>query len=196
MEQWLERYRGILFFGLVAVALVGVILFQALRPQPQAPILLSPSPTPFPEVTSTPCPIQVYISGAVRNPDVYELPPGSRVNAALEKGGGPSDDADLDRINLAAPLADGQHVYVPHLGETALPVDPPADPSTSGGKLNINIAGPAELETLPGIGPTIAQRIYDYRQAHGPFAKIEDLMDVSGIGQATFDKVRDLITTE
>jgi competence protein ComEA len=196
MEQWLERYRGILFFILVAVALVGIILFQVLRPQPQAAILLSPSPTPFPEATPTPRPIQVYISGAVQKPDVYPLAAGSIVKDAMLAAGGPTEDADLDRINLAAPVADGQHVYVPHLGETNLPVDPPSDSLRSDGRVNINTAGPADLETLPGIGPALAQRIYDYRQANGPFARIEDLMDVSGIGQATFDKIRDLVTTE
>lgn len=196
MEQWLERYRGVLFFILVAVALVGIILFQALRPEPQDVILLSPSPTPPPEATPTPRPIQVYISGAVQNPDVYSLPPGSIVKDALWEGGGPTDDADLDRINLAAPLADGQHVYVPHMGETELPVEPPASSPPSGGRININVAQVAELETLPGIGPMIAQRICDHRQANGPFAQIEDIMEVAGIGQATFDKIRDLITAE
>lgn len=196
MEQWLERYRGILFFILVAVALVGIILFQALRPQPQPAILLSPSPSPLPEATSTPRPIRVYISGAVQHPDVYSLASGSIVKDAMLAAGGPSDDADLDRINLAAPVTDGQHVYVPHIGETELPVEPPADSPAPDGKVNINTAEPAELETLPNIGPTIAQRIYDYRQANGPFARIEDLMDVSGIGQATFDKIRDLITVK
>lgn len=196
MEQWLERYRGILFFILVAVALVGIILFQALRREPQNAIVLSSSPSPSPEATPTPHPIRVYISGAVQKPDVYPLAAGSIVKDAMLAAGGPSDDADLDRINLAAPLADGQHIYVPHIGETELPVAPPANSPAASGKININTAGLTELETLPGIGPTMAQRIYDYRQAHGPFAKIEDLMEVSGIGQATFDKIRDLITAE
>jgi competence protein ComEA len=138
----------------------------------------------------------VYISGAVQQPDVYLLPPDSIVKDALVAAGGPADDADLDRINLARSVTDGQHVYVPRVGEKDLPIEPSSDPSPSSDKVNINTAESAELETLPGIGPSLAQRICDYRQAHGPFAQIEEIMDVSGIGAATFEKIQDLIATE
>ncbi len=196
MDQWVERYRGILFFAFVAIALTGTVLFQILQPQPADVVLISPSPSPQPESTPTPRPLRVYISGAVRHPDVYSLGPDSIVKDAIEAAGGPTDEADLDRINLAAPVRDGQHVYVPHLGEKDLPVEPPANPSTSNGKININTADQSELETLPGIGPSIAGRICDHRETHGPFAQPKDIMDVSGIGPATFEKIRDLITTE
>jgi competence protein ComEA len=105
--------------------------------------------------------------------------PDSIVKDAIVAAGGASDDADLDRINLALAVADGQHVYVPRLGEQQLAVEPPGNPSTSGGKININTANAAELEVLPAIGPSIAQRICDYRDAHGPFGRIEDIMEVS-----------------
>ncbi len=196
MGSWLERYRGVLFFGLFLLAVVAVILFQALRPRPE-PILLSP-PTalPSPETTPTPRPLRVYVSGAVLQPDVYTLLPDSIVKDALLAAGGPADDADLDRINLALPVADGQHIYVPRQGEEDLPVELPSRLPGSGSKVNINTADLAALESLPGIGPALAQRIVDYRQAHGPFVRIEDIMEVSGIGPATFQEIQDLITTE
>ncbi|MEJ2211532.1 MAG: ComEA family DNA-binding protein [Anaerolineae bacterium] len=202
MESWWQRSRGWLIFVTVIVALAGVILFQALRPRPEPIRLatLAPSPQPSPEPSPTASPLRVYVSGAVRQPDVYTLPPGSIVKDALLAAGGATVDADLDRINLALTVAEGQHVYVPHQGETEPPVQPPvqqpAAPSTAGGRVNINTADAAALEELPGIGPSLAQRILDFRQTHGPFAQIEDIQEVSGIGPATFAKIQDLITTK
>ena len=196
MGEWLERYRAILFFGLVLVVLAAVLLFQALKPSPQ-PILLSTStPEPSPQFTATPQPLRVYVSGAVQQPDVYALPPGSIVKDALLAAGGPARDADLDRINLASPLSDGQQIYVPRLGEESVPVEPPSRLPASGGKVNINTADVASLETLPGIGPALAQRIVDFRQASGPFERIEDVMEVSGIGPGIFEQIRELIATD
>jgi competence protein ComEA len=147
-------------------------------------------------VTPTPRPLRVYVSGAVQNPDVYALPPESIVKDAVTAAGGPTSDADLDRINLASPAADGQHIYVPSLGEETLPVQPPSRLPASAGKVNLNTAEAAALESLPGIGPTLAQRILDFRQASGPFERIEDVMEVSGIGPGIFEQIRDLITTD
>jgi competence protein ComEA len=140
--------------------------------------------------------LRVYVSGAVQQPDVYPLPLDSIVKDAIMAAGGATGDADLDRINLALPVADGQHVYVPRLGEENSPVQPLSRQPASGGKVNINTADSAALDSLPGIGPALAQRIIDYRQEHGPFARLEDLMEVSGIGPGTFEKLRDLITTD
>jgi competence protein ComEA len=196
MEQWIERYRGILFFAIIIAAAIGVVLFQVLRPEPAPIILVTPTVPPQPEVTPTPRPLRVYVSGAVNNPDVYAIPPDSIVKDAILAAGGATEQADLDRINLAAPVADGQHIYMPHLGEENLPVEPPSSQPAAGAKININTADSSALETLPGIGPSIAQRIIDYRQENGPFAKIDDIVNVSGIGTATFDKIRELITTD
>jgi competence protein ComEA len=132
----------------------------------------------------------------VLEPDVYTLSPGSIVKDALLAAGGATNEADLDRINLALSVSDGQHVYVPYQGEASPPVPPPVRQSTTEIHININTADQATLESLPGIGPAIAQRIIEYRQSQGRFQRIEDLMEVSGIGPATFDKVRELITTE
>jgi competence protein ComEA len=194
--EWLERYRGILFFSLVLLVLAAVLLFQALKPAPQPIQISTATPSPLPQITDTPQPLRVYVSGAVQQPDVYALSPGSIVKDALLAAGGPASDADLDRINLASALADGQQVYVPRLGEEDVPVQPPSRLPASVGLVNINTADAATLETLPGIGPALAQRILDFRQASGPFEQSEDLMDVSGIGPGIFDQIRDLITTD
>jgi competence protein ComEA len=196
MGRWLEQYRGVLFFLLIVLAIAGVIFLQILRPEPQSIILATPSPLPSPEATSTPSPLRVYVSGAVYYPDVYTLPPDSIVKDAIVAAGGPTEDADLDRINLALAVAAGQHIYVPHLEEENPPVQPPSAQTDPEGLVNINTADQKALESLPGIGPVIAQRILDHRQAHGPFTQIEDIMDVSGIGPSTFEKIRDLITTK
>jgi competence protein ComEA len=143
-------------------------------------------------------PVRVHVSGAVQNPAVYELPRGSIVQDAIEAAGGPTHDADLDRINLATELEDQQQVHVSHEDET----NPP--PPLSGGKsegeeaagalVNVNTAGVEELETLPGIGEVTAQRIIEYRKANGPFETIEEIQQVSGIGPKTFEGMREMIT--
>ncbi|HIE37821.1 MAG TPA: ComEA family DNA-binding protein, partial [Anaerolineales bacterium] len=141
-------------------------------------------------------PLRVYVSGAVANPAVYRLPPGSLVEEAVRAAGGPTPDADLDRINLARELVDQQQVYVPRMGEES------PQPALSGGVtasdeplIDINTAAPAELESLPHIGPATAQRIVEYRQDHGPFETIEEIMEVPGIGPVTFEEIRNRITT-
>lgn len=140
--------------------------------------------------------IQVHIAGAVERPGVYQLPAGARVNEAL-KLAGILPEADPHALNLAAPLSDGQQIIVPRVGEEGKIIT--QGPAGSGmgklqGKININTAGPEELDTLPGIGPSLAQRIIEYRQQHGPFRSIEDLQNVPGIGDKRWETLKDLIT--
>jgi competence protein ComEA len=196
MGQWLDRNRVVLFVAVVVLVTTLVIVIQMRRPEPEPLILSTATPSPLPEATATPPPLRIYVSGAVQNPDVYEVPADSIVKDALLAAGGPAEEADLDRINLAAPLADGQHIYVPHLDEEELPVDLPSSQPATGAKVNINTADAPTLETLPGIGPSLAQRILDYRQTNGPFTQSQDIMNVSGIGPGIFAKIEELITTE
>jgi len=132
---------------------------------------------------------------------VYTLPPTSILADAIAAAGGPSADADLDRVNKAVPLQDGMQVYVPHVAEAAVPLTvepvpakavsiPLSGTSERDALVDINTATLAELDTLPGVGPSTAQRIIDGR----PYGTIEDLMRVKGIGQATFDKLKAGIT--
>ncbi|WP_406677920.1 helix-hairpin-helix domain-containing protein [Neomoorella carbonis] len=148
--------------------------------------------------------IQVHVTGAVQRPGVYELKAGARVNEAVSLAG-LLPEANPNALNLAAPLNDGQQVIVPRQGEAGAAGSNLSGPVTSGGgtaggtakaggKVNINTATLAELDSLPGIGPTLAQRIIDYRNQKGPFRTIEDLQNVSGIGPSRFNDLKDLIT--
>jgi len=193
MTNWLERYRGYVLITLINLVILGGVIFFLRRPQQPELIITSPPPTATPLPTPTPRPLRVYVSGAVNSPDVYELPAGSIVKDAIEAAGGATGEADLDRINLALSVADGQHIYVPKLGEESPPVSPPTEPSPrAGGKVNINTASQSELETLPGIGPSKAQGIIENR----PYESIEEIKKVPGIGEVTFQKIKDLITVD
>jgi len=146
--------------------------------------------------TATPQPVRVYVSGAVAQPGVVTLSAGSLLADALEVVGGAAADADLDGVNLAAPLADNQHVIVPRRTATPQPVVEVATPvslAPAVALVNINTASAAELETLPHIGPAMAQRIIAYREAHGPFERIEDIQNVEGIGEIRYKDLAPLI---
>lgn len=199
MNGWIERYRGYIMLTLCYIILLGAAVLLLRRPSPpQGPVLqiATAPPTSTPRPTSTPAPLRVYVSGAVAHPDVYQLPPGSIVKDALAAAGGPLPDADLAHINLAQQLSDQQQVYVPLAGEAPLPISHPADSqslASSGGCVDINSASLEELERLPGIGPTYAQRIIEYRTTYGPFQDVEELTQVKGIGPVTLEKIRDLV---
>ena len=170
------------------------------RQQPAA-IHLEPAPP-----TATPLPWQVHVAGEVNQPGVYVVEPGMIVADALELAGGMTAQADVDRVNLALRLYDGLQVFVPAKGEAVvLPTEPApvvdgnggddaAAPPPPGEKININTATLAELDSLPGIGPSTAQNIIDHRTQNGPFARIEDVMNVPGIGEGKFNDMKGLIT--
>ncbi|MCD6288924.1 MAG: helix-hairpin-helix domain-containing protein [Anaerolineae bacterium] len=193
MQDWWLRYRGYIFLSLAWALLSGSLMLMMRRPL-GTPIELIPPPTPT--ATPTPSPVRVYVSGAVRSPDVYELPPMAIVRDAVRAAGGATEEADLDAINLALPVGDGMHIHVPRVGEAAHVSLMPSEglaaaPSGSAGKLiNVNTATLEELETLPGIGPAMAQRIVDGR----PYEEPEDLLRVPGIGKATLAKLKPHIT--
>ncbi|WP_420113722.1 helix-hairpin-helix domain-containing protein [Pseudactinotalea sp.] len=168
--------------------------------EPSAPVI--PDPTTAPEGSAvaeephTDGSIVVHVAGAVVEPGLVEVSAGSRVAEAIQRAGGGTDEADLDALNLAAPLADGQQVYVPREGEAV----PPAaagggdSPGTETGLVDLNTADAAALETLPGIGPALAERILSWRTENGPFPSVDALTNVSGIGPATLARLRDLVT--
>ena len=153
--------------------------------------------------------VVVHVTGAVSRPGVVTLPPGSRVTDAINAVGGASAEADTQQLNLARVLTDGEQIRVPRIGEV-LPDPAPQPggatapgartaPGKSGdggasGTVNINTASASELEKLPGIGPALAQRIVEYRDSHGPFASVDSLTDVPGIGKAKLEGLREQAT--
>lgn len=125
--------------------------------------------------------ITVYVSGAVAQPGLVSLRADARVADAVAAAGGVLSSAALDQVNLASPLTDGEQVVIP---EAVAPGATPDSTNTGDGRLHLNQATAAELQELPGVGPVLAERIVSFREAHGPFRTIEDLLDVPGIGEA------------
>ena len=148
-----------------------------------APASVSPSP----EVV-----VLVDVAGWVRRPGVYEFTEGARVIDAIDAAGGARSGALLEALNLAAPLTDGTQILVPREGQEG--VAPVTGVAVAGGLVNVNSATASELEELPGIGEVIAQRIIDYRTENGPFGTVDELLDVSGIGDAILESIRELVT--
>jgi competence protein ComEA len=189
----IARTAFLIVVGLVFLFIVFTVLK---RPEPTSPpiiVTLRPLPTTEP-ATPTPSTINVYVSGAVNKPDVYVLPLNSLVKDAIAAAGGATPEADLDHINLAARLSDQMQVYVPRKGEAVPPPSGGATPGAPGALININTATAEQLDSLPGIGPSIAQAIVDYRTKNGPFKTIEAIKDVPRIGDSLFAKIKDMIT--
>ncbi len=174
--------------------------------EPPPTVIVAPPTAALAAPTAISGPWRVYVSGAVVHPAVYELPPGSIIDDAVRAAGGFAAEADPAAVNLAQPVADGMQVHVPALGQAAAtppPVSLPAGAATApsrmggvttAGLININLASQTDLEMLPSIGPSTAANIITYREANGPFATIEAIMDVPGIGEGKFEAIRDLIT--
>lgn len=188
--------------ALVALA-VGAWLLRPAPDPPEVSLPYASTTVPAPSTTATtlPAPLLVHVAGAVAAPGVHELAPGARVVDAIEAAGGLGPDADGGRVNLAAPVADGERVYVPAIGETAPPVVAGAGRAsgTSGedvgiGPVNLNTADESELDALPGVGPATAAAIVDHRDRIGGFTSVDELLDVRGIGEAKLEQIRPLVT--
>ena len=147
--------------------------------------------------------IIVHVAGAVNRPGLVALPPGSRVYDAVREAGGPTEDANVDGVNLAAKAIDGSQVYFPRRGLSGGPslgTAPPTSRSSRvkqpSGVIDINSADTSQLQTLPGIGTSMAQRIVDFRTEHGTFRSVEDLLAVQGFGKSRLEKIRQWLTAE
>ena len=199
MKNWWWAMALGVMFGLLSA---GVILLASQPPRGNE-ITLLPPPTKIP--------IQVHVSGAIHNPGVYALAPGSRVRDAIQAAGGLTDKADDTSLNLAAQLEDGARLQIP----TQIQVDiltpgaviksedeqsssrsTPPNTESPHQPININSADQSSLETLSGIGPVTAQKIIAFREENGPFTSIEEIQKVSGIGPVTFEKIKDFITVD
>jgi len=160
-------------------------------------------PGPVIEEPEEPGTVIIHIVGEVNNPGVFELTDGDRVNHALQLAGGATEYADLARVNLAAFLVDAMQIIIPAVGDDVFEVFvydeayvprtalPPAEEVH--GVVNINTATLAELQTLPGIGPAIASHIIEFRESHGGFGSVEELINVTRIGPTTLDRIRELV---
>jgi competence protein ComEA len=139
--------------------------------------------------------LAVHVAGHVRRPGLVRLPAGSRVHDAIRAAGGVTSGADLDAVNLARKLADGEQVLVPGPGDPPPPLPSGASPipGTPTGPLDLNTASVEQLDTLPGVGEVTAGRIVAYRSAH-PFTTVDELLEVPGIGQRRFEQLKDLVT--
>lgn len=173
----------------VTLLVVGGLLVWGRKP---AAAIAPPATAAPPSAAASPSSagLYVHVAGAVSRPGLYTLAPGGRVADAIEAAGGAAQKADLDLLNLAAPLTDGMKIEV--LARGAAPA--PAAASSSPGLVSLNAADQTQLETIPGVGPVTATAILAYRDEAGPFTSIEQLMEVSGIGPATLESIRPYVT--
>jgi competence protein ComEA len=199
----LSRAEALALLVLVMGALAGLgLLWWAMRPPPAAggPPGLDLGSVAAPEDPATESgEVVVHVAGLVVLPGVHRLPAGARVADAIEAAGGARAGAWLDGLNLARRLTDGEQLLVPAEGAPP-PVggDGGAGPASSGirpdGTVDLNLATAAELQTLPGVGPVLSERIVAHREQHGPFASVGELRDVAGIGEKTFQALADLVS--
>jgi competence protein ComEA len=213
LDRVLERihaWRGDARLGvalLVVVAVAAALVWYRVglggaTPEPEpAPTAGTETPPPSGPGGDTGGPAVVHVAGAVARPGVVELPENARVIDAIEAAGGGLPDADLDRLNLAARLVDGQRVLVQRMGDPPASAEPALPGGTGAGAdggppglVNVNTATQAELETLPGIGPVLAEAIITERDRRGGFRSVNELREVRGIGDARFADIEALVT--
>jgi len=191
-DAWSRRRLGIGAVVVLVIAALAVtvgigILRGAMAPVDEVVV----DQTPAPAVTGS-ADLYVHVSGAVRAPGLYVLPAGARVVDAIAAAGGFAEEADRNAVNLARTLDDGEQLPVPRAGEA-----PPAGavaPAPADGLVDLNSADAAQLETLPRIGPALAERIIAWRDDNGGFTSVEDLLAVPGIGDTMLESLRDLVT--
>jgi competence protein ComEA len=196
----------VLLTSLAWLIVAGGALLAWRQPQPVAFQVQPPPATSTPAPTATPAPIKIEVAGAVQQPGIYELPTSARVADAIAAAGGLAANADEEALSLARALQDGEKLVAPTARPTG-PASAAVNSSTpelvdaarggdlnSAGPVDLNSASAQELEALPAIGPVTAQAIVDYRTANGPFRSVEEITKVKGIGAATLEKLKPLVT--
>lgn len=175
----------------LTAVLAGMWWGRGVRPPPVA----APAHAPAASVVPTTAPVfLVHVSGWVADPGLVSVEEGARVGDVLAAAGGVLPGALLEAMNLAGAVADGEQVVVPGPGgSTPVEVADAEQPDDGVGPIRLNSATAAELETLPGVGPVLAERIVSHRDSRGDFVEVEDLLDVSGIGEAKLASIRELV---
>lgn len=202
MKQYHQMIFGILI-GLLAAGLLSLVN----RPNHGEPITLSPPPTqtatPAPRPTSTDTPIYAQIKGEIKNPGTYQIPENSRLGDLISAAGGLTDKVDESYVNFALRISDGDYFFIPAEGQEIPDIARNSSVNAFSVKevgiqypININQATQEDFESLPGIGPTKAEDIIEYRELIGSFSTIEDLLQVSGIGPATLEALKDYLICE
>lgn len=177
--------------AIVGAALVVLVVLGKLLAHAGAPSAARPRPAPIP-VAAPPPEVVVDVVGAVRRPGLYRLREGGRIADALASAGGTTAKADLELVNLAAPIADGEQIVVPRRG-AAGPASGAGASAAPTGPVHLSTATVEQLDALPGIGPVTAQKIVDYRTAHGAFHSVDELDAIAGIGPARLEQLRGLV---
>ena len=187
--------RQLIIGGVVALVLLILAGRLLLRPGASASVRVPPPVVPSAAATTAAAkPVVVDVVGAVRRPGLYRLAEGARVADAVARAGGATARAQLDLVNLAAPIADGEQIVVPRRGATAPAAAGAGGPTgVASGPVHLNTATLEQLDALPGIGPVTAQKILDYRQEHGAFGSVDELDAIPGIGPARLEQLRDLV---
>jgi competence protein ComEA len=182
--------RRVLAVGVVALLVLvvaGKVLLRPARPVVPPPVRVSAA------ASHAPAPMLfVNVVGAVRRPGLYRLKDGSRVADALSRAGGPTPKAQIELVNLAARIADGEQIVVPRRG-LASPSATASGGAVAAGPVHLNSATLEQLDALPGVGPVTAQKILDYRQQHGAFGSVDELDAIAGIGPARLEQLRGLV---
>ncbi len=190
LRRWELNGTAVRALAVVAVLVAigaGIFAWRS-RPdvQPVAPAVSSSS-SHSPSTVESPAELVVAVGGRVAHPGLVRLPPGARVGGGLAAAGGALPDTDLSTLNLARKVVDGELIVVGG-------PQPVGAPGAAGGLVNLNTASNDQLQTLPGVGPVLADRIIAYREQHGGFASVADLRHVTGIGDSRFEELKDLVT--
>jgi competence protein ComEA len=193
------RASHLALVGVVAVALLAggvVAAVWVLRTPPPSESLIpqaaAAAVSSLPASAPSEGTLMVQAAGAVLSPGVYRVPADARVIDVIDAAGGLAPGADADRLALAAKVSDGVRIYVPRVGE-ALPSGPTGGAAEPAGPLDLNTASERDLDALPGVGPATAKAIVTYRESHGPFTSVDQLLEVRGIGPAKLDQLVDLV---
>ena len=208
MKNFLKHNKPALFIGLILLVAIGVYYFIHLEGggggtqvsnewiEEELPMDSNePQPLELEENPQEEENLVVDVKGAIKSPGVYEMKLGDRVIDVIEQAGGLHENADSNNVNFAMKLVDEMVLYIPIVGEELTPEPTVGGVQNQGdGKVNLNKASEAELQTLTGVGPAKATAIIEYRDQNGGFKKVEEIMEISGIGEKTFEKFKDQIT--